>query len=384
MEFTKVYTLKKEVDEQQFLRNVLIGLSKDEKSPANIMNAKFGKVTEFNSEFLVLSADVDVYYSGSCGYDRQEEYITQAFRSVREGDYYKYRGVTKRATSDTMVYMDVVETKIVTEWRPHSGTLSSNKTMCGLNEDNRDRELEKLYPSAWQEVKDESVLEEGTASVNFSAYESVLEDCKSMASREVHWPGNHHKDTIYSYKTTEKLLECYIVPCYMVEFEYNGKKYRARGLAIGKANEVHDVPEADAKVESIADIEKRRVENVIKAEKPLKFRKLFKTFAVIMGLVGWFGLIFTFLNLLNGVDIPGGRLFLILGFATMAVFIIIQIVINIKVKKAVKEINIKANNEKKNLNNIKVDFLVVALKKLNLPGLSTIEKNGISSSDDYK
>lgn len=64
MEFSKVFIMKKEVDEKDFLRSVMIGLSKDKKSPSNIMDAKFKKIREFNSEFLILATNVDVNYSG--------------------------------------------------------------------------------------------------------------------------------------------------------------------------------------------------------------------------------------------------------------------------------------------------------------------------------
>ena len=378
MEFSKVFTLKKEVDEQQFLRNVLIGLSKDNKSPTNIMNAKFGKVTEFNSEFLVLSADVEVNYSGSCGYDRVEEYQTTESKYVREGEYYTCNGITKRASCNGSVKVDVIKKRTVTDWCPHSGTLNTNKTVFNLNEDNGDEQFENLLPTAFKEAKDESVVEEGMASVNSYAYKVALESCKSRASWAVNWPGDHHKDTSYSYKMDIKSLECYIVPCYMVEFEYDKKKYCARGLAIGKVNEVHEVPEAAGGVESIEIIENRRKQHVEDARKPLKIKNLFVKISIIMGIVGLYGL--GDINLSGS----GAKVCLPLGFISMAISIVIAVIINIKVKKVIAEIDAKANIEKKKLKNIKVDNLVATLKKLNLPALSTLEKNGISSVDDYK
>ena len=377
MEFSKVFTVKKEVNEQEFLRNVMIGLSKDEKSPANIMNAKFGKISEFVSEFLVLSADVEVNYSGSCGYDRQEQYQTTESKYVSEGECYTYQGVSKRATASGRVQVDVIKTKTVTDWRPHSGVINTNETVFVLNEE-EDDELRRLFLPAIKAAKNENVVEEGTASVNSSAYKSALTTCKCLASGEVRWPGDHYKDTTYSYKTDEKSLECYLVPCYMVEFVYNGKKYRARGLAIGKVNEVHQIPASDGKVQSIEIIEKRRQKNVNEAEKPLKIRKLFTVLAVIMGIVGLYGWI--------NINTPncGAEVCLPLGFISMAIFIVIAIVINVKVNQAVAAINAQANIEKKKLNNIKVENLIEALKRLNLPALSTSEKNGISSADDYK
>ena len=73
--FSKVLMVKKELTKEEFLRCVLIGLSSDPKAPANIMDAEFGEVVEFNKEIMVCSCRVHVDYSGSVGYDRKEEYI---------------------------------------------------------------------------------------------------------------------------------------------------------------------------------------------------------------------------------------------------------------------------------------------------------------------
>ncbi len=373
MQFTKVFSVKKEVSEQQFLRNVLIGLTKDEKSPSNIMKAKFGKVVEFNSEILVLSADVEVNYSGSCGYDRQEQYQTTESKYIKEGEYYTCNGVTKRASYSGSVRVDVVKTRTVTDWSPHNGTIKATKASFALNEDNGDEELANLFPKAFEEAKDESVVEEGNATINLSAYESAIGICERKATYEVRWPGDHHKDEKYNFKTDVDGVECYIVPCYMVEFEYNGKKYRARGLAIGKTNEVHEMPKSDGKVESIEIIEKRRKLNVAEAEKPLKIKKLFTVISVIMGIVAVYGII--------NSELPnsGAKFCLPFGLIAMAISIIISIIIKIKVNKAVEWVNIIANNEKRKLNTIKADSLNDLLKKLNLPTLSVTEKNSLTN-----
>ena len=103
-------------------------------------------------------------------------------------------------------------------------------------------------------------------------------------------------------------------------------------------------------------------------KKPLKIKKLFVTLAIIMGFVGLYGIV----N--NGTPNCGAEVCLPLGLISMAVFIVIAIVINIKVKNAVAAVNALANIEKKKLNNIKVNNLIEVLKKLNLPALSAAEK----------
>ncbi len=368
MEFSKVFTVKKEVNEQQFLRNVLIGLSKDEKSPANILDAKFGKVTEFEKEFLVLSADVEVNYSGSCGYDREEEYKTTERKSLSQGDWYTIDGIQKRASQSGYYTVDVTKKKTVTDWRPHNGTIKTQQYDYALNEKNGDERLASLFAAAHDSTKEASFVESGTANINSSAYQSLVEKCEDCACRAVEWPGDRVKDKSYHCATDVKSLECYIVPCYMLEFEYNGKKYCARGLAIGNVNEVHEAPDVDGNVESIEIIEERRKQNVNVAEKPLKIKNLFVASAIITGIIALMGL-------MQIADSPNWAIpCLILGIIFAAGSGVGAVLVNNKVKQAVAEINAKANIEKKELNNIKVDNLVKMLKKLNLPVLSQSEK----------
>lgn len=378
MEFSNIFTIKKEVTEQQFLRNVLISLSKDEKSPANIMDATFGKVVESNVEFLLVSTDIEVSYSGSCGYDRQEEYKTTESKYVSEGDYYTCNGVTKRATRSGSVQVDTIKTRTVTDWRPHSGIVNTHEAGVVVNSDNEDEKLESLFLQVYKQIKSDSVAEEGNAVVNYSAYKSAINWCETSARFSVDWPGDRQRDQRYNFMTDVKSIQCFIVPCYTVEFLYIGKKYTAKGLAVGEVNEIHETPNPDGKVESIEIIENRRKANVEVAEKPLKVKRGFIVLAVIMGIVGLYGL----MNI-SQVGV-GAEVCLPLGFILMTVSIIIAVIINKKVNRAVDEVNSKAEIEKRNLNNIKTDKLVVKLKKMNLPALSTQEKNGISATDYYK
>lgn len=228
----------------------------------------------------------------SCGYDRQEEYNTTESRYVREGDFYTCRGVTKRADRSASYTVDTIKTRTVTDWRPHSGAINTDAMYTGLNADEDDSEMSGLFIDFCKNVKNDGrVVEEGSAIVNSKAYEHAIWNCEMRARMNVNWPGDRHKDEIYNCSTEVKYLVCYIVPCYIVEFEYNGKTYCARGLAIGKANEIHEVPKEGGNIESIETIEKKRENKVAEAEKPLKIKKLFIFLSVIMGLAACFWLI---------------------------------------------------------------------------------------------
>lgn len=354
MTFNSIFKVKKEVSEEQFLRGVLIGLSNDEKSPSNIMNAKFGKVSEFQKEFLVLFADVTVNYSGTIGYNREETYY--------ETEKYYDSDLKMQRTRQ------VEKTRTVTDWHPYNGSLNTNKETYEVNEDDSDYELGGLFYEAIKQAKDENVIEEGEAIVNPSSYKAALLSCESQAKDEVKWPGDEQKDARFSCKTDVKDLECYLVPCYEVSFEYNGKKYIARGLAIGNVNEIHEVPQTDGYVESEEMIENRRKQNVANAEKLLKVKSLCVVVSVLMGIVGLYGLI------AHNIQNAGAEVCLPLGFITMAVGIICAIAIKSKVNKNVDEINLKASEEKAKLKNIKKLNLQKALEELNLPPLDNSEK----------
>lgn len=372
MEFTAIGKIKKEIDEKQFLRNVLIGLSKDPKSPSNILKAKFGKVCEYEAQILVLTADIQVSYSGSCGYDRQEQYQTTEQKYVRQGEEYICEGIRRVATYNGSQKVDVVKTRTVTDWSSHSGVINTTQVEHAFNDDNKDKRLLDLFPFAFMDQKsDNNIIEAVDVQMKASAYEYALDSCEKQACWEVKWPGDHHKDESYNCKMGKIEVACFIAPYYVVEFEYNGKKYRARGFAFGKVNEVHELPTSAGGVQSIDSIEKRRVANVAEAEKPYKVRKFFVFLSVIMAIVGLYGVI----N--RNMPGTGASVCMPLGFISMAIGILIAIVINNKVKKAVAEINFRAENEKRNLKNEKVNNLVTMLKNLNLPALSSVEKNSI-------
>ena len=364
MEFQKVFKVKKEVSEEEFLRSVLIGLSRDEKSPSNIMDAKFDEVSEFQTEILGISADIVVNYSGTIGYDRKEIYYeTESYYEVSSG---------KRKTRQ------VEKTRTVTDWQAYNGVLNTNEGVYVSNVEYGDRDLDRLFYDAFKQAKDESVVEEGTARVNSDAYKLAVSACESSARFEVHWPGDRQKDERYSFKTDVIDLLCYMVPCYKVFFEYNGENYIARGFAFGEPNETHVVPQADGNVESEEIIEKRRKLNVDKAKKLLKVRPLFIVISVIMSLVGFYGLI----NRDSKYGYP--EVCIPLGFITMAVAIICAIAIKISVNKKVSEINLTAFNEKEKLSNIKLNNLIRVLDELHLRKLSDEEMDSISEINRYR
>lgn len=364
-EFSKVFRLKKEVTKDDFLRDILISLSKDDKAPVNVLDAKFGEIEEFTKEIIALQCDVSVNYSGSVGYDRQEEYWDKEKKRDSNGNTY---------------YADVKKTRTVTDWKPHSGTYDSKQGKYILNEnDNDELGFASLVSSQISNVKDKDIIEADDVPVDQEALRSGIHSCEFSGTLGVRWPGNHHKDENYSESSEITFLQCMIVPFYEVIFEYGGKKYRAIGAAIGEPNGLYDLPENSMSVESIETIDKRKDTAIYGAEHPRKsIKTTFIVFAVITGIVGMYGLI----NI--GKTGCGAEVCLPLGFSLMAVCIIVAVILGVVIRKDVNKIIVKANSEKKNLNNQKVIKLVEILRKLGLREMTDEEKNGISSTDDYK
>ena len=110
--------LKKTISKEEFMRNLLIEMSKSMLTPANILEAEFSDIEEFEEEFLVVSANVNVSYSASCGYDRKVQY--------RASD-----GTTK--------------TKTVTDWSPYSGISSSAEQGFAVNKDKANPVLNSTF-----------------------------------------------------------------------------------------------------------------------------------------------------------------------------------------------------------------------------------------------
>lgn len=364
--FDRIYEIKREYSKEDFLRNVLINLSKDTNSPSNIMDSKFSEVKEFKKEMINVTADVDVSYSGSVGYDRKETYTDY------ESKYDKDLGKN--------IQVPVTKTRIVTDWRPHSGNISThNKVYSTVNSEYWDYEIESLFNSATKELKNENIIESSDVNLNKIALERAVRGCETHAEYDVRWPGDHQKDTSYHHNTSVTKIVCYVFPYYEVEYTYDGKTYKSRGVAFGKPNEKHKTPQNSVNVESIATVEKRGQSKVQKARKPLKFRTISIVIAVISAL-----LTVGFISLLPTQPTVGN----IVGFIISLILLIASIPTAIFLKKKVnKDVWAEESliiKEKQELNNLKVEKLAAKLKMLGLRELSSNEKNSISEEDDYE
>lgn len=376
MEFKSIFTAQKELTKEEFLRQVLIGLTEDDASPADIMEAKFGEVNEFTEELLQVITNCTVNYSGSVGYDRQEQYVDKmgSYKTVHAGERYIQDGVEKIAQVDGQVYVDVVKTRTVTDWRPHSGTYNAQESMAVLNKDVDDSAMTSLLIGAIKSSKQESISKSGSSTVNAAAYKEALAECIAKAEFGVSWPGDHVKDKSFSTTHDEPETICFIVPCYVVEFEYKGKKFTAKGAAIGKANELHETPEAAEDVNTVDKIADKYCAQIAEAEKPLIFHRIGIGSAIggfLLGVIGLFALPSLAGKVMSGVFLP------LFGIGLFAA-IFFKILVN-KKTDAIRTVWQKEEDEFKHAKRLK---LVAKLEELGLDATG-IDLGLDDDDDDY-
>ena len=277
MEFSKVYKVNKTVSEKEFLREVLVGLSNDPATPVDIMTAKFGEVREATEEFFSITVDVDVNYSGSVGYDRQETYTTQDNKRLEAGDRYYLKGVMKTAPEDGSYWCDVEKTRTVTDWQSHSGCDHFSVGVPQINSSVEDDAFSSLFGKIIKytsEIYGDEV-ETSTATLNKDAERRAVAVAEDDALYSVKWPGDHQKDQHYTFKSETSNPRCYICPYYIVDYEYKGKKYIAKGFAFGNANEIHEAPVGAVEVASEDSLKRECTLSIQEAQKkPMLFGKI--------------------------------------------------------------------------------------------------------------
>ena len=187
MDFDSVCTVKKEIDKDAFLRELLVILGKDEDTPVDIVDVQFGEVRESFQETFICTASVTGVCTASIGYDRIETYT----------EYEKYR--EKVGDSYVERTRPVTKTRTVTDWTPFQEHYSGEYTTA---EENCDNDLFTHYEvlGALRSIKDENVVMEGVATVNRSALIRALAECEYRVERDkVSLPGDRQKDVKYTH-----------------------------------------------------------------------------------------------------------------------------------------------------------------------------------------
>lgn len=239
MEFDAVFTVKKEIKKEEFLRQLLINLGNHAESPVDVVNAEIGEVRESIKEVILCTAQVSGNCSASVGYDRKEPYIDYENYKEKVGDKYvtRQRAVTKYRT--------------VTDWQLFNTVYSGEATCAVENTDaytaRGDIEL------ALKTTAKSSIEVAGEATVNPKGLARAIKACEiSVEVREVRFPGDRQKDKSFHSTSQVQTVSCFRLPFYEVTFTYEGKEYAASGFACGSLVVHNDVPKKNVDIEAEA------------------------------------------------------------------------------------------------------------------------------------
>ncbi len=236
MEFDKVYSVKKEIDKDQFLRNLIIQLSNSPDTPIGIAKSQFGEVKESVKEVLLCSAHVELDYSASVGYDRQETY---------------YSGNVKK-------------TRTVTDWRPYSGHINGDEACLAYNEAYNDGEPRSGYKEHSElrkvilSIADKDIVEKGEAQISPDGLETAKETCKFLVRSDIRYPGDRHRDERCHGSVNVSEVVCYKLPFYEVDYIYEGETYHATGFACNESNLKAELPPNNVDIKAIAAKETKK------------------------------------------------------------------------------------------------------------------------------
>ena len=231
VEFDKVFTVKKEHTKEQFLREAMIKLASNLETPVDVVKADFGEVKESIKEVILCNANVDSDYTVSIGYDRQEQYQTTESQYLSEGEWYTHKGVRKRADHNGNYMVDVVKTRTVTDWHPHSGHIEGEATCLAMN--GKEEYSEERLVDIIKSIKDESVVEKGEAVLSPDGLEEVKDACCDVVESRIDFPGDDYKDFNSNASVDVNEIVCWKLPYYEAEYTYKGKKYKISDYACG-------------------------------------------------------------------------------------------------------------------------------------------------------
>lgn len=219
----KVYKLVEERGENDFLRDSLIALAKQKETPSDIFESEFGDVVKTENEYIGIVADVNIDYTCSVGYDRQEEYYDKVKKYDSTIKDYRYEYVKK--------------TRTVTDWSPFSGSNSTRETTMVANKgDGYSTEKETLALESVRTTKADNIV---AVEEEFIGNEDAIRRAKNycLGACYVHAikPGDHQKDGHYSGHANIADIGGYNISEYSMNYKYNGETYRTDAFASGSS-----------------------------------------------------------------------------------------------------------------------------------------------------
>lgn len=239
MNFDYVFAVKKEFSKDDFLRELIIKLGTNGKTPVDVVDADFKEVKESVREVIVCTARVEGVCTASVGYDRQEPYTDYETYREKIGDTYvtRQRAVTKYRT--------------VTDWQIFRTQYAGDATCAAYNSDEFGYDDSGIV-SAIKSIKKNSIVEKGEATVHSNGLARARAACETNVELDsISFPGDRHKDVNYNSTSDIQNLNCYKLPYYEIVYTYNGKEYTAGCFACGEMNINAELPPNDIDITTI-------------------------------------------------------------------------------------------------------------------------------------
>jgi hypothetical protein len=350
------YEVQADNSHKEFFRNSLIYLAKDKSTPQNIFDSNFNSVRTVYRKYAKVDIDMDISYTVSIGYDRNETY------SEKERVYNK----TKEKYEDKMVQ----KTRTVTDWKPLSSSksFSYSEGIC-LDRYNYDHEkeiksLEHNFPE-WVESQTQKTYngKKDIPSPQMPSQKQIddienscIQDAVVKCQRAL--PGDHYKGFSYSVRRS-KDVDAYIVPQYVLEYQLEDKNCSIRSL--GGSEEMMTGTSLDASKEIFSQATKRTLPLFI-----LTFMAL--PISILTSLIYFF-------ISLNGITSSAKLSDMALCFGLCIVAVILGGILQNKREKILNDVILSYQQQK-------ILGLKNLLKKLNFDELSDDEVKQIASVEE--
>lgn len=179
--------LKTNLSEDEFFRQALIEMTKQDDVPVTFLDCEFGEITIEYPQFLMMKIRYQGTYSASIGYDRKERYE----------DYETHYDSQLKMN----VRQKVIKERTVTDWQPYYGNASSVEFVCVQTngDDKATRYVEDIVENS--ELNSISVGYEESDLQNIEIKKATMEQMDSAimigkyyADSRIHLPGDHMKD----------------------------------------------------------------------------------------------------------------------------------------------------------------------------------------------
>ncbi len=327
-----VERVKAEITKDEFRRRIFIELAKLDTTPYDIFTSSFGEIEESEIELVKVEADVNIKYSCSVGYDKEQKYYEN--------------GQEKKRT--------------VTQWQPYNGENSSHEHVVTKNsrefrENIKIGEPDSHYSfdesdffGCYFNCKEESkVIDSGVEFVvDGEALDNARYLCRQECFARVNLPGDRQQDKKCWGEVNVQDSCGVILPMYTFKYNYNNKVYGASGIVCGRVNSKWGYPD------TASDVRKA-------AHKKAKFLLYLALIPIICGLVLQVVGVMKQISLMS-IFAP------IMFVAAIALFIGYFILKNKHIKRILSQ-----------MKDEKIKGLKDCLKKFNLPELTDEEFNSI-------